>query len=670
MASETVKITITSTGAVTVKKELTEIGVAAKGASGNVEFMRSALAGLVAFISVSTFTQYSDAVTRVSNSLKMAGVSGAEFTAIQEQLYSAAIKNGQEAENLAAIYQKGSAVQKQLGLDSQELITLTTGIASAMRMSTSGVAAQSGALQQLSQLFGGTKVQAQEFNSLVDGAYPLLIAAANGSDKWKGSVAALTNDVRASNVTVKEFVDALRAGLPAVQAQAEALPLTIGQAITSLTQSFQYWIATSSSATQAGALISQGILLLGDNISMVIPAIVAIGAAMAASFGVKFLMSLAANLTSITMLLIRFGTTLIVTIIPAIASFAIGLATLAFNFALALPGIIAATAAFVAANAVIIGIVAIVAVLAGGLLYLYDVLANGGQGFASFEAAATQAVNSVKTQFQSVLSFLGNGTANINVTAQQAAQQLLQSSTQGADQIRNGVQQGANQGGKEIATSITDAAKQVSDPIKTGIVDGVQTSVDQINTALKASGQELSTVLTTAGTAIGQSISAALTQAGTTVTTGFSNWGSAFVKNFTAAGTQFINAFKSAAQQAANALRAAAASAASPGAGGGPAFAGGGQFRVGGSGGTDSQKVSFRATPNERVTVETPKQQRERDAAQKTPAVNVQGGGNNVVNVFDPMGMIDALGSRAGRDAQLNFVRANRAEIAAALGVA
>jgi tryptophan 2,3-dioxygenase len=40
------------------------------------------------------------------------------------------------------------------------------------------------------------------------------------------------------------------------------------------------------------------------------------------------------------------------------------------------------------------------------------------------------------------------------------------------------------------------------------------------------------------------------------------------------------------------------------------AFAGGGSFQVGGSGGTDSQLVAFRATPNERVTIETPEQQR------------------------------------------------------------
>jgi hypothetical protein len=39
-------------------------------------------------------------------------------------------------------------------------------------------------------------------------------------------------------------------------------------------------------------------------------------------------------------------------------------------------------------------------------------------------------------------------------------------------------------------------------------------------------------------------------------------------------------------------------------------FASGGSFMVGGTGGTDSQLVAFKASPDERVTIQTPEQQR------------------------------------------------------------
>lgn len=49
-------------------------------------------------------------------------------------------------------------------------------------------------------------------------------------------------------------------------------------------------------------------------------------------------------------------------------------------------------------------------------------------------------------------------------------------------------------------------------------------------------------------------------------------------------------------------------------------FAQGGSFRVGGAGGTDSQEVRFRASPDERVTVETPEQMARQAAAQERAA--------------------------------------------------
>ena len=53
-------------------------------------------------------------------------------------------------------------------------------------------------------------------------------------------------------------------------------------------------------------------------------------------------------------------------------------------------------------------------------------------------------------------------------------------------------------------------------------------------------------------------------------------------------------------------------------------FANGGDFRVGGSGGTDSQVVRFRASPNEHVLVETPEQRANRLNNFAMPNVNVQ----------------------------------------------
>lgn len=102
-------------------------------------------------------------------------------------------------------------------------------------------------------------------------------------------------------------------------------------------------------------------------------------------------------------------------------------------------------------------------------------------------------------------------------------------------------------------------------------------------------------------------------------------------------------------------------------------FAKGGQFKVGGSGGTDSQMVRFRASPDERVTVETPTQQRRNDEMRAAGAQAGSANNNaptiNSYTVIDPNAMIDMMNTRAGHNTLINFVEINRDELRAKLGV-
>lgn len=88
-------------------------------------------------------------------------------------------------------------------------------------------------------------------------------------------------------------------------------------------------------------------------------------------------------------------------------------------------------------------------------------------------------------------------------------------------------------------------------------------------------------------------------------------------------------------------------------------FQNGGVFNVGGSGGADSQFVSFRATPGERVSVETPQQVRDRergdgDGRAGTPQ-NI-----TVVNLTDPQEMFAmAAAQPAGERVIVNVIGRN-----------
>ncbi len=84
-------------------------------------------------------------------------------------------------------------------------------------------------------------------------------------------------------------------------------------------------------------------------------------------------------------------------------------------------------------------------------------------------------------------------------------------------------------------------------------------------------------------------------------------------------------------------------------------YATGGSFRVGGSGGPDSQYVPLKLTPGEHVTVQTPQQRS--DAG---------GGGSSstkIVNVLDPSVVHAAMDTPAGERIVLNIIRRNQGPV-------
>ena len=280
MVTENIVIIVSEKGTVTVKKNLADVGKTAKQSATDVGFLNGAIAALVSGQAINSLLNLADAGTQLTNSLKVAGFAGQELADQQGKLFAIAKANGQNVNELAGVYQKLTSVQGQLEASNSQLDKTMVTVAASMKLSSASSSAQAGALQQLSQLFGGVNVQAQEYNSLIDGAYPLLQAVAAGSDKWRGSVAALTADVRASKVSTKEFFDALLEGGDANVKLAASFNLTIGQALTNFRTNMIQAVLAVNNATGAFALVANTIDFLGNHLillgAILTPLIVAI----------------------------------------------------------------------------------------------------------------------------------------------------------------------------------------------------------------------------------------------------------------------------------------------------------------------------------------------------------------------------------------------------------
>lgn len=228
--------------------------------------------------------QAAESWTKFTNSLKVAGVESAAMKGVQDALYSSAIKNGVALEPLGQLYGRLAQSQKELGATQSELLQFTNGVTAALRVQGGDAASASGALLQLSQALGAGTVRAEEFNSINEGARPILEAVARGSEKYGGSVAKLRAAVLEGKVASSEFFQAFLAGSAALEQQAAKSALTVGASMTNLQTALTKYIGETDASLGVTARISQALGWLAQNIDTVAESLKIVGMLYAATF--------------------------------------------------------------------------------------------------------------------------------------------------------------------------------------------------------------------------------------------------------------------------------------------------------------------------------------------------------------------------------------------------
>ena len=193
--------------------------------------LQSALAVLGIVKIVSEIIKMSDAYDQMTARLKIATSSTAQFLIVQKELIGLSERQRVSLESTTDLYAKASAATAEMGVSQKDIIKFTEGVSAALMINGSSAESASGALNQLGQALGGAKIQAEEYNSILDGARPLLQAVANNIGATGGSVAMLTTLVRAGKVDSAEFFAAAVKGADELIAAGKEIPITFSQAI-------------------------------------------------------------------------------------------------------------------------------------------------------------------------------------------------------------------------------------------------------------------------------------------------------------------------------------------------------------------------------------------------------------------------------------------------------
>jgi lambda family phage tail tape measure protein len=220
---------------------------------------RAFAAAAVAAFSTEKLIEASQAYVRASNALKVAGLSGGQLADTFGRLYAIAQANGAPIETLVALYSKASQAQASLGASNGQLIQFTTAVAQALRVSGQSAEEASGALLQLGQAVSMGTIHAEEYNSMLEGAYPLLQAAAAGIKEAGGEVSKLTTLVKAGEVSSKAFFYGVLAGAPLLTEKLAGSTETLSQAWTKFENALIKSVGEIDQVTGATASLSTGL---------------------------------------------------------------------------------------------------------------------------------------------------------------------------------------------------------------------------------------------------------------------------------------------------------------------------------------------------------------------------------------------------------------------------
>lgn len=253
------------------------IGSSLKGIAGTLAagFSGRELVGLI------------DSYTRLQNSLKVTGLEGEALAQVQQRLFAVAQQNGVELEAVGQLYSRAAQNQKELGASTSDLINLTRAVAASLRISGTSTQEASGSLLQLGQALGSPRIQAEEFNSLLDTMQPLLREAAKNIEGTGGTLSGLTRrikDVNGPGVTNVELFRAINQALADLEKQAASSQITLAGAFTKLSNALTTYVGEAANANGVTGALATGIEELAKNIDE----LVEIAAIVAVALGVRF----------------------------------------------------------------------------------------------------------------------------------------------------------------------------------------------------------------------------------------------------------------------------------------------------------------------------------------------------------------------------------------------
>lgn len=288
MQREGIIIQIREDGSRVVVRNLGDMADKSAMADKALKMVKGTLLGLTASITVDRVAAYADAWASAAGMVSVFTKSAQEQIVVQNRLFDISQKNRMGMEESVKLYSRMAMAQDNLGASNADLAKAVDAVGMSLVIQHTSASQVQGGLLQLGQAFGGARIQAQEFNSLIDQMPMLLVGIAKHIEGTDGTLNGLSRKVKDSTVTNKEFFDALMKAYPEMEASFKKAAFTIAQGFTVMNNATMKWVGENEKVMQMQRMWGEMSRSYADNadvilssVSEVITVLVALGAAYA-----------------------------------------------------------------------------------------------------------------------------------------------------------------------------------------------------------------------------------------------------------------------------------------------------------------------------------------------------------------------------------------------------
>ncbi len=219
-----------------------------------------------------------DEFTQFEAKLINANVAASDMTRVQKELFAIAKANGTQIVSVGELFGSLTTATSDLGTSQADLIKITGGVSAALKVSGAGAAQASSVILQLSQAIAGGKLEAAEYNGIIDASPAIMQGLAKAIPGLNGSIGKLRKAMLDGKLTVDVLIPALTKMSDEMIGKAAKAPLTVAAGLQNLRTAMVEYIGQADQSLGASEKLGLALRLLGENIDLVANSLLVVSA--------------------------------------------------------------------------------------------------------------------------------------------------------------------------------------------------------------------------------------------------------------------------------------------------------------------------------------------------------------------------------------------------------